>query len=80
MMMKILESLLPKLFITVVPSGEGVYLYAELRKNGKVRKRFDNLFVETMAQLGTKVKSFERECSISYIALLETASTQGKPG
>lgn len=75
--MKIFESLLPKLFITLVPSNKGIYLYAELRKNGMVKKRFDKQLVETMEQLATKVKSFERECSVSYIALLDIESSQG---
>jgi len=75
--MKILESLLPKLFIIMVPSDKGVLLYAELRKNGKLKKRFDLQLVETMEELTAQVKSFERECSISYISLLETESSQG---
>lgn len=75
--MKILESLLPKLFITLVPSNAGVYLYAELCKNGKVKKRFDMQVAETMEQLANKIKIFERECSVSYIALLETEASQG---
>lgn len=75
--MKILESLLPKLFIILVPSDEGIRLYAELRRNGKIKKRFDMQLIETMEQLATQVNSFERECSISYISLLETESSQG---
>jgi hypothetical protein len=77
MMMKILESLLPKLFIALVPSNEGIYLYAELRKSGKLKKRFDLQLVATMENLAAKIKSFERECAVSYTALLDTESSQG---
>ena len=75
--MKILESLLPKLFITLIPSSEGVHLYAELRKNAKVIKRFEEQTVKSVESLEKKVRHFERESTVSYISLLETEAAQG---
>ena len=77
MMMKILESLLPKLFITLIPSEEGVQLYAELRKNAKVVKRFEEQMLKSAESLEKRVRRLERESAVSYIVLLETEAVQG---
>ncbi len=75
--MKFLESFLPKLFITRIPSGRGIHLFGELRKNGKLSKRYDEQIVDGVADLEKTVKKLERECSLIYIALLETEASQG---
>ncbi|WP_345975211.1 hypothetical protein [Sulfurimonas sp. HSL3-7] len=75
--MKTLESLLPKLFITLTPSEEGVKLYAELRKNAKMIKRFEEQTVKSVESLEKKLRQLERESAVSYIALLETEAAQG---
>lgn len=75
--MRFLESLLPKLFITLIPSSGGIRLYGELRKKGKMIKRFEEQRVEFGATLEKEIKTLERESSVSYIALLETEASQG---
>ncbi|MGB5966608.1 MAG: hypothetical protein WBF77_03805 [Sulfurimonadaceae bacterium] len=75
--MKFLESFLPKLFITLIPSAEGVHLYGELRKNGKLIKRYDGQVVAGSAALEKIVRKLEQESSLTYIALLETEASQG---
>lgn len=75
--MKFLEPFLPKLFITLIPSGRSVHLYGELRKNGKMIKRFEEETVEVGEALEKKIKDLERESTLSYIALLETEASQG---
>ena len=75
--MKFLESFLPKLFITLIPSAEGVHLYGELRKNGKLIKRYDAQLLEGIAALEKTVRKLEKESSLTYIALLETEASQG---
>ena len=77
MMMKTLESLLPKLFITLIPTEEGVQLYAELRKKAKLIKRFETQTLKSAESLEKKVRRLERESALSYISLLETEATQG---
>jgi len=74
--MKILESLLPTLFITLIPSKGGVRLYAELRKNAKIIKRFEEQTVMEFKSLEKKIRHLEKECSVGYIALLETEAPQ----
>lgn len=75
--MKTLESLLPKLFITLIPSKEGMCLYAELRKNAKVIKRFEEQTAKSVESLEKKIRHLERESTVSYISLLETEAAQG---
>ena len=75
--MKFLESFLPKLFITLIPSAKGVHLSAELRKNGKQIRRYDEQIVEGSEALEKRVRKLEQESSLAYVALLETASSQG---
>ncbi len=75
--MKFLESFLPKLFITLIPSAKGVHLSAELRKNGKQIRRYDEQMVEGSEALEKRVRKLEQESSLAYVALLETASSQG---
>lgn len=75
--MKFLESLLPKLFIALIPSGEGVSLYAEFRKQGSLRKRYEAELVEEHSELKRKVSELEKESAVSYIAYLETSASQG---
>lgn len=77
MMMKTLESLLPKLFITLIPSEEGVQLYAELRKNARMIKRFEVQTFKNAESLEQRVRRLERESAVSYISLLETEAVQG---
>ena len=75
--MKFLESFLPKLFITLIPSEAGLSLSGELRKNGVILKRFDTeMFTDTKV-LQEKLKKFERESSLIYVAFLETEADQG---
>lgn len=75
--MKTLESLMPTLFITLIPSGEGVHLYAELRKNAKVKKRFDEQLVRGNENLEKKIRHLEAQHTVSYIVLLEAEASQG---
>ncbi len=75
--MKFLESFLPKLFIALIPSGEGVSLYAELRKKGKILKRYEAELVEGRSALKKKISVLEKESALSYIAYLETTASQG---
>ena len=75
--MKILESLLPKLFITLIPLNEGVRLNAELRKNAKTLKRFEEERVQSIKDLEKKIRKLERESAVPYIAFLETEAVQG---
>lgn len=75
--MKFLESLLPKLFIALIPSGESVSLYAELRKKGKMLKRYEAELVEGQSALTKKISTLEKESALSYVAYLETTASQG---
>ncbi|MEN8147302.1 MAG: hypothetical protein ABFR02_06765 [Campylobacterota bacterium] len=75
--MKFLESFLPKLFITLIPSGKGIRLYGELRKNGKLIKRYEEQVIEGVEALEKTVKKLEKESSLVYITLLETEASQG---
>ncbi len=75
--MKFLESLLPKLFIALIPSGESVSLYAEIRKQGTLRKRYEAEFVEEGSALKKKISELEKESAVSYIAYLEISASQG---
>ena len=75
--MKFLESFLPKLFITLIPSGKAIHLYGELRKNGKLTKRYEEQVVEGIEALEETVKKLAKECSLIYITLLETEASQG---
>ncbi|MCJ7764633.1 MAG: hypothetical protein MUP09_01680 [Thiovulaceae bacterium] len=75
--MRILESLLPKLFITLIPSNAGVLLSAELRKNATTIKHFEEATVQSVESLEKKIRKLERESAVTYIAFLETEATQG---
>lgn len=75
--MKFLEAFLPTLFITLLPSSEGVRLYAELRKKGKLKKRFDEENIAELSALEKRIRTFEKECGLNYVALLETEAAQG---
>lgn len=75
--MKFLESYLPKLFITLIPSANGVYLYGELRKNTKRIKRYEKQFIEGSTALEKRIRNLEKESSLVYISLLETEASQG---
>lgn len=75
--MRFLESFLPKLFITLIPSSSGVRVYGELRKKGRVLKRFEEQRIAFGEALEKEVKKLERESALSYIALLETEASQG---
>ncbi|MDA3946580.1 MAG: hypothetical protein PF439_07880 [Helicobacteraceae bacterium] len=75
--MKFIESFLPKLFVTLIPSSSGVELYAELRKKSKLIRRFEKQNVEAGEMLEKEIKKLERESSLVYIALLEMAASQG---
>ena len=75
--MKFLESFLPKLFITLIPSAKGVHLYGELRKNSKLIKRYEKQHIEGSAALEKRVKNLEKESSLAYVSLLETEASQG---
>jgi hypothetical protein len=77
MMMKILESFLPRLYITLIPSHDGVKLHAELRKNAKTIKRFEEGVFQNNSSLETKIRTMERESAVTYIAFLESEATQG---
>jgi hypothetical protein len=77
MMMKILESFLPKLFITLIPSNDGIQLHAELRKNAKTIKRFEDETVQNNGSLEKKIRTLELESAVSYIAFLESEASQG---
>lgn len=75
--MKFLEPFLPKLFITLIPSGGEVRLYGEIRKKEKVVKRFEEQRLLFGTDLEKAVKTLERESALSYTALLETEASQG---
>ena len=75
--MKFLESFLPKLFITLIPLEAGVSLSGELRKNGITVKRFDTEVISDTKTLQERMKKFERESSLTYVAFLETEAEQG---
>ncbi len=75
--MKFLESFLPKLFITLIPSTKGVCLNGELYKNGKLIKRYDEQVIDEGAVLEKTVRTLEKESSLTYIALLEAEASQG---
>jgi len=75
--MKFLESLVAKMYITLIHSTKGFLVYAELRKNFKVIKRYEAQSITELEMLAKVVKKLERESSISYIALLETQAEQG---
>ena len=75
--MKFLESFLPKLFITLIPSEVGVSLTGELRKNGVTLKRFDAEMINDTKALQERMKKFERESSLFYVSFLETEAEQG---
>ncbi len=75
--MKFLEAFLPKLFVTLIPSSDGVRLYAELRKKGTLKKRFDEENMTEITALEKRIRTLEKECSLVYVALLETEAAQG---
>ncbi|MBU1642514.1 hypothetical protein KKE54_04070 [bacterium] len=75
--MKILESFLPKLFITLIPSNDGIQLHAELRKNATKIKRFEDETVQNNLSLEKKIRTLELESAVSYIAFLESEASQG---
>ena len=75
--MKFLESFLPKLFIVLIPSPKGTYLYGELRKKGKPIKLYDLELVESTVALEKQIKKLEKESSHTYIAYLDTEAEQG---
>ena len=75
--MKFLESFLPKLFIVLIPSGESVSLYGELRKKGKLLQRYETELVEERSALKSKIILLEKESAVSYTAYLETSAFQG---
>lgn len=77
MLMKILESFLPRLFITLIPSHDGVKLHAELRKNAKTIKRFEEGAFQNISGLETKIRTLEHESAVTYIAFLESEASQG---
>ena len=75
--MKFLESFLPKLFIALIPSAKGIYLYAQLRKNGKQIRSYEQQLIEGNTALEKRVKQLEKESSVTYISILETEARQG---
>ncbi len=75
--MKFLESFLPKLFVTLIPAAKGVYLSGELRKNGKLLKRYEGQHIEGTDALKKVIKTFEKESSFVYVTFLETEASQG---
>ena len=75
--MKFLESFLPKLFITLIPSAKGVLLNGELRKNAKLIKRYEKQLIEGSAALEKRIRTLEKESSLVYVTLLETEASQG---
>ena len=75
--MKFLESLLAKVYITLVPTSTGTLLYGELRKNAKTLKRFEQQLFEDKSELFEALKRLKRESALSYVAFLESESTHG---
>ena len=75
--MKFLESFLPKLFITLIPTSEGVLVSGELRKRGVTLKRFEAQIINDTKVLQAQMKKFERESSLLYVSFLETEADQG---
>ncbi len=75
--MKFLEALLPKVYITLIPTETGTQLYGELRKNAKTLKRFDTQDFEQKGELFEAIKRMKRESALSYVALLESEGEQG---
>ena len=75
--MKFLESFLPKLYITLIPSENGVSLSAELRKKSATVKRFDTEMITDTKALQERMKKFERESALYYVSFLETEASQG---
>ena len=79
-MMKFLEALLPKIYITLVPTLTGTLLYGELRKNSKTLKRFDQQLFEQKSALFEAVVVLKKESSLHYIAFLESEAEHGLLG
>ena len=75
--MKFLESLLPKIYITLIPSEEGTLLYGELRKSSRTLKRFDPQLFEQKSELYEAIKRLKRESALSYVTLLESEAEHG---
>ena len=75
--MNLLESFIPKLFITLIPTTKGWILYSELRKGTTLIKEYEKIVVENIEQLEKKVKKLEGESTMHYVVLLDTTSSQG---
>lgn len=75
--MKFLEPHVSKMYITLIPTTEGVVIYAQLRKNFKIIKHYDKQIVRNKLTIAKVVGKLEREASMSYVALLETTAKQG---
>jgi len=75
--MRFLERLLPKMYITLIPDGNGHLVYGELRKEKRVIKRFVQQKLVSREQLLEKLKVLGQESASSYIVLLDTLSKQG---
>jgi len=75
--MKFLEALLPKVYITLIPTEMGTQLYGELRKNSKTLKRFDMQLFEQKSELFEAVKRLKRESALNYVVLLESEAEHG---
>ena len=66
------KKLLPKLFITLVPSARGVQLAAQQRKDTKLIKRYERLDIDNVDDLKNELRKLQRGITISYIVVLET--------
>jgi len=75
--MRFLERLLPKMYIALIPHADGHWVYGELRKEGRVIKRFTEEEVTDKTLLAEKVKRLSRESAQSYVVLLDSVSEQG---
>ena len=75
-MMKVLESFLAKLYITLIPSGKGMLVSAVLRKDESIKKHFAPLYVEGSEALTAEIKRLSRESALHYVILLESEAKQ----
>ena len=75
--MTFLDTFLAKMFIVLIPTPEGVSLYAELCKKSKTVKQFNTEKLTSLETLESGIKKLERESAISYVSLLDTHSKQG---